>query len=427
MKQVTFIDEANIKVKAGTGGDGGMFFHREKYVSHGGPSGGNGGQGGSVYLRATTNENTLQNFRGKTLFKAQDGTNGGNNNMTGANGEDLYIDVPVGTEVIENDKTIADLSFDGQIYLLQSGGKGGRGNASFKSSKNTAPTLYEAGEKPNWIEIKLNLKVLADVGLLGFPNAGKSTLVSSLSNAKPKIANYEFTTLQPQLGVVKHHDDSFVITDLPGLIEGASLNVGLGVQFLKHLSRTKLILHLIDSTADDLLKRYEDLRFELKNYSAKLNDLKEIIVFTKADLIDEEIKGWIEDEFKGKEIFFISSLTREGLNPLLDKVVVTLDEIKQEQENAINEIDENDFVYIKYEDNSKELHIENPAPGVWVISGEYVEYWANRIPLDSQENVNRIYKKFKNKGVIDKLVKAGMKVDDTISVEGTMFTITYHG
>lgn len=429
MKQITFVDEAKIKIKPGRGGDGGKYFHKEKYVSHGGPSGGKGGKGGNIYLVASNNENTLLDFKGKTNYFAESGFNGGNNNMSGANGKDLFITVPMGTEIWENDKKIADLSFDGQKWLAGVGGEGGKGNASFKSSKNTAPTLYELGEKTYEKELKLNLKVLADVGLLGFPNVGKSTFVSAISNAKPKIANYEFTTLSPQLGVVKHQEYKFVVTDLPGLIEGASLNIGLGVQFLKHLSRTKLILHMIDSTSDDLTKKYEDLRFELKNYSEKLEKLPEFIVFTKTDLIDEEIKEWIKKEFENKEIMFISSMTQEGLNEILSKVGSKLEKLKRIEIKKIEQLSsEDEFVIIKFENESKiDFSFEEISPGVWELSGEYVEYWANRIPLTSDENERRIYKKFKSKGYIDKLIKSGIREGDYITVKNSPFTIVYLG
>ncbi len=341
MKRTTFIDEAKIKIKPGKGGDGGMFFHREKYVNEGGPSGGNGGDGGSIYFIADKNENTLLNFKGKTLYKAENGVNGFKQNMTGARGKDLYIKVPVGTEIIIDEKVVFDLSFDGQIWLAAEGGKGGRGNASFKSSKNTAPTLFERGVEPETVEITLNLKVLADVGLLGYPNVGKSTFVSVISNSRPKIANYEFTTITPNLGLVKHHETKFVITDLPGLIDGASKDKGMGIQFLKHLARTKMILHFIDSSNLDWKKRYQSLRNELENYSKDLFNLKEIIVLTKIDLIDEDIKDLILKEFKTKKLFFISSMTKNGVEELLNEVVKTLEEIKlkqdQEEKNSEEE------------------------------------------------------------------------------------------
>ena len=423
MKQISFIDEATIKVRGGRGGDGRKAFHREKYVEHGGPSGGNGGDGGSIFFVADNNENTLLDFKGRPRYEGKEGIPGGKQNMTGARGKDVYIKVPVGTEILEDDNKVADLSFDGQIWLASKGGKGGRGNASFKSSKNTVPEMFELGEEPEWRELKLNLKVLADVGLLGFPNAGKSTLLSVVSNAKPKIANYEFTTLTPNLGVVKHNDSKFVMTDLPGLIEGASLNKGMGSQFLKHLSRTKVILHMIDVSSDNLTKRYDDLRFELKNYSDDLSNLTEIIAFTKSDLIDEEYKQWVREEFKDKEVFFISSTNKEGLSELLNKLTSTLNEIELEEERRVEELSKDDFVYIKHEDTKDEKEWEvSFDDGIWTVSGPYIEYWAKRIPLTNQENVYRIISKMRSKGIITELEKKGLKDNDVIVIKNSPFT-----
>ncbi len=426
MKQVTFIDQARIKIKAGRGGDGKMGFHKEKYVEHGGPSGGNGGNGGSIFLIATTNENTLLNYKGRSQYKGHNGTNGGLKNMTGARGEDIYLQVPVGTEVLEDDVKVADLQYEGQVWLASQGGKGGRGNKSFKSSKNTTPTLFEYGEDPEWRELTLNLKVLADVGLLGYPNAGKSTLVSSITNARPKIANYEFTTLVPQLGVVGNKDSGFVITDLPGLIDGASEDRGMGIRFLKHLSRTRIILHLIDSTQDDLMGRYNNLRTELNQYSEQLATRPEIIVFSKADLIDEEIKGWIQDEFKGKEIYFISSLSREGLDSIIDLITEKLSVIKQQEQEAFEDLiaNESEYEIFTLEEEEDPILIDY-QDGVWTIDSKFTKFWANRIPLTSSENTWRLVSKFRTKGIMDKLKAAGLKDGELIVVKGSPFAYEF--
>ncbi len=426
MKQVTFIDQARIKVKAGRGGDGKMGFHKEKYVEHGGPSGGNGGNGGSIFLIATNNENTLLNYKGRSQYKGYNGENGGLKNMTGARGEDMYLQVPVGTEVLEDGVKVADLQYDGQIWLASQGGKGGRGNKSFKSSKNTTPTLFEYGEDPEWRELVLNLKVLADVGLLGYPNAGKSTLVSSITNAKPKIANYEFTTLVPQLGVVGTKDSGFVITDLPGLIDGASEDKGMGIRFLKHLSRTRIIIHLIDCTQDNLTERYKNLRGELEKYSEQLSTRPEIIVFSKADLIDEEIKGWIKEEFNDKEVFFISSLSREGLTEIIDLVTERLAIIKQQEMDEFEVLmaNEGEYEVFKLEEEEDPLLIEY-QDGVWTVSNKFTRFWANRIPLTSSENVWRLVSKFRTKGIMEKLKASGLKDGELIVVKGTPFAYEY--
>ncbi len=426
MKQVTFIDQARIKIKAGRGGDGKMGFHKEKYVEHGGPSGGNGGNGGSIFLIATNNENTLLSYKGRSQYKGYNGENGGLKNMTGARGEDMYLQVPVGTEVLEDGIKVADLQYNGQIWLASQGGKGGRGNKSFKSSKNTTPTLFEYGEDPEWRELTLNLKVLADVGLLGYPNAGKSTLVSSITNAKPKIANYEFTTLVPQLGVVGSKDSGFVITDLPGLIDGASEDRGMGIRFLKHLSRTRIIVHLIDCTQDNLTERYGNLRKELEQYSEQLSTRPEIIVFSKADLIDEEIQGWIRDEFKDKEIYFISSLSREGLEDIIDLITEKLSVIKKEEQDAFEDLLENesDYEVFKLEEEEDPLLIDY-QDGVWTIESRFTKFWANRIPLTSSENTWRLISKFKTKGIVEKLKASGLKDGDLIVVKGSPFAYEY--
>ncbi len=424
MKKITFIDEARIKIKAGRGGDGGMFFHREKYVNEGGPSGGNGGDGGSIFFVADKNENTLLNFKGKTLYKAENGVNGFKQNMTGARGKDLLIKVPVGTEILIDGEPIFDLSFDGQMWLAAEGGKGGRGNASFKSSKNTAPTLFERGVDPDTIELILNLKVLADVGLLGYPNVGKSTFVSVISNSKPKIANYEFTTLTPNLGLVKHHDSKFVVTDLPGLIDGASQDKGMGIQFLKHLSRTKMILHFIDSSNLDWKERYQNLRKELEQYSKNLFELKEVIVLTKSDLIDLEIKKMISSEFKNKEIFFISSITKSGLEELLNKIVDMLEEIRKEQEKEEKK-SEDEYIRITLEEDNKEEFNIKKEGNEWIIDGVYPRYWAKRIPLTSSENFYRLWNKLKSKKIIQELKNMGVKDGDVVIIPDTEFMIEY--
>ncbi len=426
MKQVTFIDQARIKVKPGRGGDGKMGFHKEKYVEHGGPSGGNGGNGGSIFLIATNNENTLLNYKGRSQYKGNPGSNGGLKNMTGARGEDIYLQVPVGTEVIIDDVKVADLQYDGQIWMAAQGGQGGRGNKSFKSSKNTTPTLFEYGEDPEWVEMTLNLKVLADVGLLGYPNAGKSTLVSSITNARPKIANYEFTTLNPQLGVVGNKDSGFVITDLPGLIDGASEDRGMGIRFLKHLSRTRIIIHLIDVTQDNLTDRYNNLRKELEQYSEQLATRPEIIVFSKCDLIDEEYQGWIRDEFKDKEVFFISSLSREGLEDIIDLVTERLSVIKQQEQDAFEDLiaNESEYEVFRLEEEEDPLII-NYQDGVWTLENKFTRFWANRIPLTSAENTWRLVSKFRTKGIMEKLKSSGLKDGDLIVVKGSPFAYEY--
>ncbi|BDV02346.1 MAG: GTPase Obg [Candidatus Hepatoplasma vulgare] len=423
METISFIDEVNIKIKAGDGGNGISSFRREKYISRGGPDGGNGGHGGDIYFKATSALNTLITFKRKRLFKAENGKNGGTNNKTGKNGKNLIIEVPLGTEIIINNKKITDLFFNDQIYKIEEGGRGGRGNSTFKSSKNKAPTLHESGEKRDWVSLTLNLKVLADVGLLGYPNVGKSTFLSVISNAKPKIANYPFTTLIPKLGVIDYKGYSYVVTDLPGLIEGASENKGMGKEFLKHLSRTKIILHILDASFENKKERYENLRKELKKYSKELFLKEEIIAINKVDLIKKEEEEEILELFKDKKIFFISTLKKEGLNDLLIYLGQKINLIKKEEEEKILEkLEEDDYklISLKIKDNFENEKFEIvKGENQWEISGKFPEYWAQRIPIDTHENFLRLLMKFKKNGIIKKLIKMGVKENDLVTVKNS--------
>ena len=321
---VKFVDEAKIFVRAGKGGDGCVAFRREKFVPKGGPWGGDGGKGGDVILRAVRNKKTLIDFYFKKHFFAENGENGSSNNKKGKDGEDLILEVPCGTIVKEikngEEKVIADLVNEGDNVIVAKGGKGGLGNTHFKSPTNQAPRIATKGEEGEEKIIKLELKLIADVGIIGYPNSGKSTLLSKISKARPKIADYPFTTIEPNLGVVDLGDfRSFVVADIPGLIEGASKGKGLGIKFLKHIERTKILVHLIDMSENDIINRYESLRNELKNYSSKLIEKKEIVVGNKIDL--EESKKNIE---KAKEYFndiiFISALKGNGIKDLLERI-----------------------------------------------------------------------------------------------------------
>ncbi len=314
-----FTDYAKILIKSGDGGNGAMTFRREKYVAAGGPDGGDGGRGGSIYFTVDPDVNTLIDFRFKKKFKAQNGENGSGNHCYGKSGEDLYIKVPLGTIVkdAKTEKVIVDLSKKGQTELVLQGGKGGKGNAHFATSTRQAPRFAQDGEKGIEKEIILELKLLADVGLIGYPNVGKSTFLSKVTSAKPKIANYHFTTIIPNLGVVKtEYADSFVIADIPGIIEGASQGVGLGLQFLRHIERTRLLLHFIDVSGSEQRSPKEDfykINEELKKYSEKLSKRKQIIVANKIDSAqDEKLYKELEEvaQKEKMEIFKISAVTR---------------------------------------------------------------------------------------------------------------------
>ncbi len=327
-----FVDEVKITVKAGNGGSGSASFRREKFVAYGGPDGGDGGHGGSVILQGDQGLNTLVDFRHKKRFDAPNGQSGKGRQMYGKGGEDFVIKVPTGTEVydLETDQKLGDITSHQQQLVIAQGGKGGLGNMHFKSSVNRAPKQFTSGEQGQLREIKLELKVLADVGLLGFPNAGKSTFVNAVSKAKPKIADYPFTTLYPALGVVPiDADTSFVVADIPGIIEGAAEGAGLGIQFLKHLQRTGLLLHMIELPAyegvSDPVTQFEQLSAELVKFSEQLEEKQRWLVFTKADVTTEaEAQEWAAGyaksiDWQGK-YYLISSITKLGLNELLKDI-----------------------------------------------------------------------------------------------------------
>jgi GTP-binding protein len=326
-----FIDQAEIEVIAGKGGDGVVAFRREKYVPAGGPAGGNGGWGGSVIFRAEMNLQTLLDFRYARTFKAPDGERGGNNNCTGASGEDLIVDVPCGTVIYdkETDEEIGDLITHGQTIRVAAGGKGGLGNKHFLSNKNRAPEYALPGLEGETKQLRLELKLLAEVGLIGLPNAGKSTLISALSAARPKIADYPFTTLIPNLGVVRRPTgDGTVFADIPGLIEGAHQGVGLGHEFLRHIERTRVLVHLVDMNSEDPVKDYQTIQQELLAYGRGLPELPQIIALNKLDTGDREFADFIAEELRkitDHEIMTISAVARTGLEPMLQRIWEILD------------------------------------------------------------------------------------------------------
>ena len=322
-----FLDQTKIYIKAGDGGSGSASFRREKFIEFGGPDGGDGGSGGSIVFVATKNLNTLIDFRYQQHFKAENGQSGKGKKKTGRGGKDLILKVPVGTQILEEDNNtlIEDLTESGQKTVIASGGKGGLGNVRFKSSINRAPRKKTDGNKGESFWIWLQLKVIADVGIIGMPNTGKSSLLSALTSAKPKIANYPFTTINPNLGVTNYDNKEVTLADIPGLIEGAHEGIGLGDKFLKHIERCKSVLHLIDITNDNLLENYSKVRKELFKYSNKLIKKREIIVFNKVDMIDEEEINKKIDVFKKKikkKIFAISTLKQKGLKNI-KKILVS--------------------------------------------------------------------------------------------------------
>ena len=321
-----FLDQVKIYVKAGNGGSGSPSFRREKFVEFGGPDGGDGGKGGSVILISERNLNTLIDYRYQQHFKAERGKDGSGKNKTGKGGEDLYLKVPLGTQVFEEDnKTlIYDFKSQKEEFLVASGGKGGFGNTRFKSSTNRAPKKFTKGGQGEEFWIWLQLKTIADIGIIGLPNAGKSSLLASMTSANPKIANYKFTTINPNLGVASYDDKEVTLADIPGLIEGAHTGTGLGIKFLKHIERCKTLLHLIDITEDDLFISYNQVRKELSKYSKDLVKKKEIVVLSKTDLIDEEEKKEKIKKLKNKlkkKIFLMSTMDKKSVSDIKSKLV----------------------------------------------------------------------------------------------------------
>lgn len=332
-----FIDEAIIRVKAGNGGNGAVSFRRAKYIPKGGPDGGDGGKGGDIIIKCVGNINTLLDFKYKKDYEAQNGENGHGSNMHGKSGEDLTINVPKGTQIYfdeEDEENSIDFTEVGQEVIIAKGGNGGFGNAYFKSSVNQAPRHANPGQDGEEFELFLKLKILSDVGLVGLPNAGKSTFLSVVSKAKPKIANYPFTTLEPQLGVVRVDDYDFVVADLPGLIEGASEGKGLGDRFLKHTERCGVLLHLIDINSEDIYKDYKTIRKELETYNKKLAKKVEVIALTKCETlqqeeIQEKLKNFEKKLKSKKKIFVISSVARIGITELLREIKEKVEEFKE--------------------------------------------------------------------------------------------------
>ena len=321
-----FLDQVKIYIKAGNGGDGSPSFRREKFIEFGGPDGGDGGNGGSIILTSERNLNTLIDYRYQQHHKAQRGDNGAGQNRTGKSGEDLFLKVPIGTQVFEEDnKTlIFDFKKEGEQFVAASGGKGGLGNTRFKSSTNRAPKKITKGTKGEEFTIWLQLKTIADIGIIGLPNAGKSSLLAAITNANPKIANYKFTTLNPNLGVASYDDKEVVLADIPGLVEGAHEGVGLGIQFLKHIERCKSLLHLIDITNLDIKESYDQVKKELASYSSEMLKKKEIIVLNKIDLIDEDIQNEIILEFSKNvdcEIITLSTFNKDSVAQLKSKIL----------------------------------------------------------------------------------------------------------
>ena len=414
--KMKFIDKTKIRVVSGRGGNGMVAWRREKYVDKGGPAGGDGGRGGDVYLIADENMSTLMDFKHKSVFKAEAGENGGIKNMHGACAKVLYIKVPVGT-VVKDMKTgnvIADLTYHEQKVLVAKGGRGGRGNARFATAQKRAPQFCEPGEPSIERELWLELKLIADVGLLGMPNAGKSTLISRISSAKPKIADYPFTTLIPNLGVVrKHSGDGYVVADIPGLIEGASEGVGLGFDFLRHVERCRFLVHLIDSTEENPFENYKKINFELEKHSQNLANRYQIIALNKIDAISDEKKMELLKQFKevSSDVFEISAVTGENVDRLLDFMGQKVDEIPKPETEITVEEDLGAY----YNDDSS-FEIFKVAKDTFIIEGGKIERIAGVTDERNSEQVIRFQNIMKGMGVFDALSQKGIKDGDTIII-----------
>jgi GTPase len=415
MSEQRFLDEAKIYVKAGDGGNGVVAFRREKYVPRGGPSGGNGGRGGNVYLRVDPQMNTLIAFRGGIHFRAERGTHGSGSNQHGKAGEDRFVDVPPGTVVrdAETGEVLGDLLEPGDTLLVARGGRGGRGNAAFKSSANQVPRLSEKGETGEDRWLQLELKLIADAGLVGLPNAGKSTLLSVISAARPTIADYPFTTITPNLGVVQVDDlPPYVVADIPGLIEGAHEGKGLGDQFLRHVERTRLLIHLVDGSGLDPLEDFATINQELATFNERLASRPQLVVITKMDLPDSqaqapEIRAALEGQ--GYEVLEISAATRSNVRQLILQVGQLLQELPEPEPVVETR------VYRPLED-PKQFRVEQEDEETWVVTGQEVERIIQMTNWEQEEAVQRLQRQFRALGITEALERAGIEIGDTVRV-----------
>ena len=413
-----FIDEVNIKVVAGKGGDGCSSFLREKFMPLGGPDGGNGGKGGSIIFKADKGLRTLIDLRYNKLLKADSGEMGRGRHQTGLSAEDKIVIVPVGTTIKDTDTNliICDLVEDGQECVVAKGGRGGKGNAAFMSNKNKAPLTSELGEPGEERNILCELKLLADVGLVGFPSVGKSSLISVISAAKPKIADYHFTTLTPNLGVVKAEDYSYVVADLPGMIEGASEGIGLGDKFLKHASRCRVVCHVLDMAQvdfRDVVEDYKIIRNELKNYDENLYNKYELVVANKMDLPgSKENLERFKNEYPELEIVEVSAATKEGTRELIFKLKNILQELPEEDIYSKEEMED----YVLYEFKNEKPYRIVKDNDVWVVTGDNLEKLLKMTRFNSDEAALRFARKLKRLGVDDELKALGAKEGDTVRI-----------
>ena len=420
---IHFVDIARIHVKAGNGGNGAVSFHREKYVASGGPDGGDGGKGGDVIFRADRNLSTLMDFKYKRKYVARNGEDGRGSNMFGKGAEDLIVRVPIGTVIkdAESGLVMADISEENKDYIIAKGGKGGLGNQHFATPTHQIPRYAKPGFKGEEYDITLELKLIADVGLIGFPNVGKSTLISTISSAKPKIANYHFTTLTPVLGVVRVDEEaSFVAADIPGIIEGASEGVGLGHDFLRHVERCRLLLHVVDVSGCEGRNPIDDFKLinsELVNFSEELAKRPQIAVANKCDIATEEqieeFRAFCEEE--GIQLFEISAATRQGIDQLPGAVFAELQKLPP----VI--IYEPEFVKVEVEEDGNAFEIFRTDDGAFNIEADWLVRILNGTNVDDYESLQYFQRRLRDSGIIDRLEEMGVKDGDTIRIEDFEF------
>jgi GTP-binding protein len=414
-----FVDRVKVSIKAGAGGDGALSFRHEKFRARGGPDGGDGGNGGSVLLVASRNQNTLAAFRYKKLLEAKPGAAGGKRKRHGKKGDDLEVAVPVGTAIIDpSGDTLADLTEDGQQFLIAKGGKGGFGNAHFTSSTRQAPRVAEKGEKGEALETIFELKMIADVGIVGLPNAGKSTFLSIVSNAKPEIADYPFTTLVPNLGVVdidKKH--SLLLADIPGLIEGASQGKGLGDEFLRHVERTSVFLHLIDAYSDNVVSDYKTIIKELADYKTDLSHRPQIVALTKVEGLDKKkinakVKQLKKAAARGTPVLAFSSLSSQGVNEILRTLLKQVEKAHKARQKPVKTTE---LPVIGLRESDDDWQIKKIKEG-FLVTGLKIERFARRTDFKNEEGVERLRDIMRKTGIIRELERQGIEADQTITI-----------
>jgi len=422
-----FVDRAEIHIRSGKGGDGCVSFRRELYVPAGGPDGGDGGKGGDVIFEIDEGLNTLTDFRYKRKFSAEDGENGSKKNCNGKNGEDLIIKVPPGTVIKEKNtgKVIADMSYDNRRVTVLKGGRGGKGNRHYATATMQVPRYAQPGQRAQELDVVLELKVIADVGLVGYPNVGKSTLLSRVTNARPKIGNYHFTTINPNLGVVDLEDGGFVIADIPGLIEGASQGLGLGHEFLRHIERTKVIIHLVDVASTEGRDPIEDIKTinqELESYNPELMKRPQVIAANKTDLMTEEdaaaVMQRLTDTFEpqGIKVFAISAVSGKGVKELLYYV---RDMLKNLDQTPV--VFEREFYPEEIEDSNEPIEVWKEDEHLFAVEGPRVERMLGYTNLDSEKGFEFCQKFMKDNGILDRLEELGIQEGDTVRVYGLQF------